>query len=255
MNPGVIRMAGVHSCGALAHLLAGSLLVVLLANGTGCTTGIKRQFNHDSFRPNEHFRVQFLLPEGIGERPVPIESLLLLPPVGLADEAQSLMFMLGMWQELQQNLPGIVRTPRTEGPFAPYTDASNLLMDDGRIDGDELERIGRLAGASHLLIARVIHYRPYHPQSIIMEWHLLDVKRKRQVLILAGAMDASEQKVLIAANNYVRSRRSDPTSSGSVDVLLRSPREYSRFTSAQAADALKAWLRPKDEVFVPHLSF
>ena len=238
--------------GAVAAAGLVGLAVVL---GAGCTTAVQRQYNHASFRPNEHFRVQFVLPEGMVEKPLPIDTLLLLPPIGLPGEESSLMFMLSMWQELQQNLPGIVRTPRMDGPYAPYTSARNLLMDDGRIDGNELERIGRLAGASHLLIARVIFYRPYHPQSIIMEWHLLDVQKRRSVLIVAGAMDASEQKVLTAASNYVRSRRSDPTSAGSVDVLLRSPREYCRFACAQAADALKAWLMPESDVYVPYLSY
>ena len=241
--------------GVFKRWLGAGLLVAWVALGAGCTTGVKRLYNHDSFRPNEHFRVQFLLPEGMVERPVQIASLLLLPPVGFESEEQSTQWMLAMWQELQQNLPGIVRTPRDEGPYTPYTSARNLLMDDGRIDGDELERIGRLAGASHLLLARIISYRPYPPQSIIMEWILLDVKEKQPVLILAGAMDASEQKVLSAANNYVNNRRSDPSASGSLEVLLRSPREYSRFVTAQAADSLKAWVRPASEVFVPYLSY
>lgn len=254
MNRRAARRTG-RGAAVCARSLACGLLVALLAHGAGCATGITRQFNHDSFRPNEHFRVQFLLPAGEVRRPVPIENLLLLPPVGFESEEQSIQWMLAMWQELQQNLPGIVRTPRTDGPYAPYTRADNLLMDDGRIDGDELERIGRMAGASHLLVARVINYRPYPPQCIIMEWILLDVEERQPVLILAGALDASEQKVRNAANQYVNNRRSEPSSSGNLDVLLRSPREYSRFASAQAADALKAWLRPKSEVFVPHLSY
>lgn len=248
MPPGGGASAGVR-------VLAAGLLAALVAYGAGCTTGTMRLYNHHSFRPNEQFRVQFLLPEGMVERPVQITSLLLLPPVGFESEEQSMQWMLAIWQELQQNLPGIVRTPRRDGPYTPYTSEHNLLMDDGRIDGDELERIGRLAGASHLLFPRIINYRPYPPQSIIMEWILLDVKEKQSVLILAGAMDASEQKVLIAAQHYVNNRRSDPSTSGSLEVLLRSPREYSRFVSAQAADSLKAWVRPTSEVFVPHLSY
>ena len=249
----VRRTGGGSSAGA--RVLAASLLAAVVAWGAGCATGVTRLYNHASFRPNEHFRVQFLLPEGMVARPVPISSLLLLPLLGFESEEQSTQWMLAIWQELQQNLPGIVRTPRSDGLYAPYTSARNLVMDDGRIDGDELERIGRLAGASHLLVVRVISYRPYPPQSIIMEWTLLDVKEKQPVLILAGAMDASEQKVLNAANNYVNDRRSNPSTSGNIDVVLRSPREYSRFVSAQAADSLKAWLRPANEVFVPYLSY
>lgn len=250
MNRATVSSGGLCRCFAVMGLLG-----VLVAQGTGCTTGVQRVFNHDAYRPNEHFRVQFLLPDGMVERPVPIESLLLLPPIGFQTEEQSQQWMLAIWQELQQNLPGIVRAPRSDGPYAPYIRADNLVMEDGRVDGNELERIGRMAGASHLLLMRVINYRPYHPQCIIMEWTLLDVVERRPVLILAGGLDASEQKVLEAANRYVRNRRSDPASAGNVEVLLRSPREYSRFAAAESADALKAWLRPSSEVFVPHLSY
>ena len=239
--------------------VVGWLSAVIAAGGlavaVGCTTATPRDFKSISFRQNEYFRVQFLLPEEVVERPIPVDSLLLLPPVGLADEEQATLLMLSIWQELQQILPGIVRTPRRDGPYVPYIGASNLMMDDGRLNEEELERIGRLAGTSHLLVARVINYRPYHPQSIIMEWVLLDVAKKQPVLIMAGSLDAAEQKVLNAAGNYVNNRRSEPTSAGSVDVLLRSPREYSRFAAAQAVDALKGWLRPASDVYVPYLSY
>ena len=250
MNPRAVSLRALGRRWAAVGILG-----VLMVQGTSCTTGVNRTFNHDAFRPNEHFRVQFLLPDGMVERPVPIESLLLLPPIGFQTEEQSQQWMLSIWQELQQNLPGIVRAPRSDGPYAPYIRADNLVMEDGRIDGNELERIGRMAGASHLLLMRVISYRPYPPQGIIMEWTLLDVKERQPVLILAGGLDASEQKVLEAANRYVRTRRSDPASAGNIEVLLRSPREYSRFAAAESADALKAWVRPSSEVFVPHLSY
>jgi hypothetical protein len=242
--------------GWLAGVYPAALGVWLAVLAGGCgTVGVSRNYEHISYRPTEHFRVQFLLPEGTVDRPVPIDNLLILQPVGRMTDDQSRLLLLAIWQELQQNLPGIVRTPEIDGLFAPYTSADNLMRDDGRIDEAELERIGRLAGASHLLIARVINYRPYPPQSIIMEWILLDVAQKRKVLILAGAMDASEQKVRNAAVNYTYNRRSEPNAAGNVEVILRSPREYSRFAVAQAVDSLKGWLRPESEVFVPYLSY
>ena len=241
--------------GAVRRWALAAALGALAATTPGCTTGTARNYRHVSFRPNEHFRVQFLLPEGMVERPVEIESLLLLPPVGFADREQSEALMMATWQEMQQGLPGIVRAPRKDGPYKNYVGGDNLLMDDGRLNGEELERIGRMAGTSHLLAARVINYRPYYPQSLIMEWVLLDVGRKQAVLVLAGSLDSAEQKVVTAAENYVKNRRAESKQGGDVDVLLRSPREYFRFASALAADALKGWVRPKSEVYVPYLSY
>ena len=97
--------------GAHAARLGLGLALAALAAGCG-TVGQKREFGAISFRPTEHFRVQFLLPEDVVERPIAVQSLLLLPPVGFEEEAHSRMLMLAVWQELQQSLPGIVRRPR-----------------------------------------------------------------------------------------------------------------------------------------------
>jgi hypothetical protein len=61
--------------------------------------------------------------------------------------------------------------------------------------------------------------------------------------------------VLMAAENYVRSRRSDPSASSGLDVMLRSPREFCRFGAALATDALKGWVEPGADVYVPNLSY
>ncbi len=236
---------------AINVMLAVTALIV-----AGCAhSGRTRNFSQVGYRPTEHFRVQFLLPEGDLEKPVPIEQLLLLPPFGLASEAQSRMFYLSIWQELQQVLPGIVRSPRDDGPFGQYTTAGNLIMDDGRINEEELERIGRLAAASHLLVVRFVDYRPYHPQRVIMEWMLLDVKSRSTVLVVSGSLDAAERQVVNAVDYYIRSRRPVSQTSPDLDVTLRSPRQYSAFVAAASVDALKGWVRPKSDVVIPYLSF
>ena len=76
--------------------MAGLAAAGWLAVAAGCTTATPRDFASMSFRQNEYFRVQFLLPEDVVERPIPVDSLLLLPPVGLADEDQSTLLMLSI---------------------------------------------------------------------------------------------------------------------------------------------------------------
>ena len=237
-------------------LCAGILITVSLWLLTGCTANFKRDFARPVYQPTEHFRVQFVVPEPLyADQPIPIRSLLILPPFGVEDADQQRVLFLSMWQELQQLLPGVVRAPRSGGGFAPYVVQDNLLMDDGRLNQVEVQRLGLLTGASHLLMVRMIDYRPYHPQRIIMEWELLDVMQQRSVLVLAGALDASEQQVLQAAGRYHRNRGSSAADAGSLDMMLRSPREYSGFAVAQAVDSLKGWLQPESDVMIPRLSF
>jgi hypothetical protein len=238
------------------YLASGFLAAAVALMVAGCQNpGHTRDFSNNVYKPTEHFRVQFVLPGDAPELPMPIESLLLLPPYGVFAAPQERAFHLSMWQELQQLLPGVVRTPRDDGLFGQYMIEKNLMRDDGRPNADELERLGRLAGTSHLMLVRIIDYRPYHPQRIIMEWQLIDIAARRTVLTLAGALDASEQQVLQAARQYHRNRDSSGHSTASLDLMLRSPREYNSFAIAQAVDALKGWVRPAQEVVIPRLSY
>ncbi len=240
--PGRTRTAS-RRCRAWPLAGAGGLLMLLLLGGTGCAAVYNRDYGRVPFQPARHFHVQLLYPTDSPEKPINVGSLLVLPPVGNLSEEQENMFFLSLWQELQQILPGAIRAPKTDGPFAGYIRTDNIFLDDGRMAMGELERIGRLANTSHLLVVRIVEYRPYHPQRIAMEWSLLDVEKEQIVLIMVGGLDAAEQKVLVAADGFLRSRRARPYNTGNLDLLLRSPREYSGFAMAQAVDALKGRVR------------
>lgn len=225
-------------------------LVALSLCLSGCAARLGRDYGHVLFPAADYFQVQVVTPGKATNQPAEIADLLLLPPVGdiPADLTESLL--LAMWQEMQQILPGVVRAPRRPGRYAPYIQTSNMLMDDGRPAIDELVRIGKLAQASHVLLPRIIDYRAYHPQRIVMEWLIVDVQRDRKLMSLVGGLDASEQKVLISADVYLRERKAKRYNSGNLDLLLRSPREFHKFAVAQAVDALKGRIQPdKHEPF------
>jgi hypothetical protein len=202
------------------------------------------------FPAADYFQVQVVTPGKASKQPSVISDLMLLPPIGNVPAELTESLWLAIWQEMQQVLPGVVRAPRRQGRYAPYIQTSNIMMDDGRMAIDELVRVGKLAQASHVLLPRIIDYRAYHPQRIVMEWLIVDVGRERALLSLVGGLDVSEQKVLISADAYLRERKAKPYNSANLDLLLRSPREFNNFAVAQAVEALRGRIEPgKQEPF------
>ncbi len=227
-------------------LRCGAIIMVLLAVliGTGCASRYNRDYGRIPFQPAPYFHVQVLLPESDEPEALDIQSLLLLPFIGNITPDLGQTLWLAIWQEWQQVLPGRLRTPLEDGPYARYMDDASIVQEDGRLHHADLLRIGRLARASHVLVMRVVDYRPYHPQRIIMEWSMLDVRSGRTVLQLAGTVDAMEQRVLISADKYLRDRRAVPYNTANLDVMLRSPRQYSAFTASLAIGAVRDHVRP-----------
>jgi len=224
--------------GCQAILLMGCLVAV----GSGCAARLGRDYGHVLFNSADYFQIQIVTPGGAKDQTIAIDNLLLLPAVGDLPEELIDGMLLTVWQELQQIIPGSVIMPRERGRFAAYTTTANLLGDDGRPAVQEIIQIGRVTGSSHVLLPRIRDYRPYHPQRIVMEWMLFDVKRGQMVLLMVGNMDASEQRVLVAADAYLRQRKAKEYSSSNLDMMLRSPRDFNGFAMAQAVSALKGKL-------------
>jgi hypothetical protein len=175
--------------------------------------------------------------------------LLVLEPIGAISGNSIEVLDSAVRQELQQVLPGSIRKLAQEGRYSRYAAESNLLLEDGRICVDELTRIGRIAGVSHVLVVRILDYRPYHPQRLVMEWSLLDVDKQSPVLVLSGGVDAAEHQTGWAATQFFKARKAEPFTEAGLDVMLRSPREYARFAAAQAVDVLREVVKPGRQVF------
>ena len=218
-------------------------LVILLAF-VGCAVRPGRDYGHLLFRPSPFFRVQVLRTSAAQSGVEEIGDLLLLPPIGVFPDDIAREFPVLLWQELQQILAGVVRMPRAGGVYVQYAGGNNLVSDHGGVNLEELGRIGMFAGASHVLLPIIVDYRPYHPQRITMEWLLMQVSRQSVVLTVVGTLDASEQRVLLAADSYLRSRKATPYDTGSLDMLLRSPRAFTGFVMHEVVSSLQGSVGP-----------
>ena len=223
------------------------LAAMLFCGSVGCVVRQGRDYGHVLFRPSPFFRVQLLQTSETQDEVLEIGDLLLLPPVGEAPSDIVREFPLLMWQELQQVLAGAVRMPRPGGIYVQYADVNNLVSDHGRVHTAELARIGFLSGASHVLLPKIVDYRAYHPQRITMELLLLRVSDQSVAMVIVGSLDASEQRVLMAADSYLRHRKATPYDTANLDMLLRSPRAFTGFAMHEVVLALRGKVIPERE--------
>ncbi len=230
------------------HVWRLGFVAFLFCGSVGCAVRQGRDYGHVLFRPAPFFRVQLVHTSAAQEDVLIIRDLLLLPPVGEAPGDIVREFPLLLWQELQQVLAGAVRMPRPGGVYVQYADVNNLVSDHGLVNTEELARIGFLAGASHVLLPKIVDYRPYHPQRITMELLLLRVVDQSVVMVIVGSLDASEQRVLMAADSYLRHRKATPYDTENLDMLLRSPRAFTGFAMHEVVLVLKGKVLPEREV-------
>jgi len=226
-------------------------MLACLIFSAGCRSGGWRWGRHLPFYKQAYFSVQLLLPHMAEDDAIVVDSLLLPAPVGNIAEESIKNLHSAIRQELQQILPGSIRTLRKDGSYARYATEANLFLENGKISVDEGVRLGSVAGVSHVLVARVLDYRPYHPQRLVMDWYLLDVDNERLILLVSGGMDAAEHKTRQLAKQFYKARKADSDTDAGLDVMLRSPREYARFTVAQAVNALRGRVKPKSKVLRP----
>lgn len=224
-----------------AFLVSAGLGVCLTGMVGGCAARLGRDYGHPVFPAAEYYQIQRVW-SGEERGLLFIERLLVLPPRGDVPPVLAEVFLHSLRQELQQILPGVVQVPESRGGYASYLTEANLLYDSGWPSAEELARMGGMAGASHVLFVRLLDFRPYPPQRILMEWTLVDVEAEAERLLLVGGMDASEQVVLVAADRFLRERRALPYTTENLELLLRSPREYSSFAVSQAVNALKGYV-------------
>jgi len=245
---GLFRGMAAFSTARGAHfscIIAGLLLL------SGCSTGLFQSKPRPFFSVQRYSDVQLKqMGEGAG-KVMPVETLLLLEPIGGVSGRLAERIHLAVRQEMQTLLPGSVRTLEKNRMYERYTEASNLVLADGAIAADEVFKIGRAAKASHVMIVKIVDYRAYHPQRLMMEWVLFDVEKKQIGLVLSGGLDASEYDVELAAVDFMKGRRADPFTEAGLDVLLRSPREYVQFAVVQAVDVLKTEICPAYDVLRP----
>lgn len=221
---------GVRRAGVLLYISGLFFLVWLLLVTSGCVAMRGVHFGHIAGAGSDVPLMRVFTSDHArlhgGER------ILLLPPAGEGSDEAKRRFQQDLYRCMRLDFSASVITVGAVEHLQPYVTESNLLTDDGFFDIREAALLGRLLGFSHVAGVYVNADRAYHPQVKDIRVMLISVRDIEPVAVLEGVFDASEQKVVVALADYLQRRRARVYSTTSLDVMLRSPAEYSAFVAA-----------------------
>jgi hypothetical protein len=196
------------------------LLCAILA---GCVTRVPslRVFPHKAVQPfsgNERVLVVSILP-------------------GRTAVERSL-FKESVIQEVRRVLGTPVLAIGADDDLSEYVTPANLIAYGDTINVDEVSRLGRVVGASHVLCVLVRSSRTYHPQLMSTAWVLVESEKSSVILQMDALFDAADQDTVREMGRYLRARRARSGDMPRLEQMLRSPREYGRFVASLCSRAL-----------------
>ncbi len=215
---------------ALRILATGAAACVLMVAG-GCVAKRGVTFGHWAMRSERINTVRIFVPES-GAGFSGDEKLLLLPPLGDMPVDNVAQLQKHIHQEMLNYFRAPVYTISPDGRMKEYLDADNLLLHSGQFDIEEVSRLGELLGVSHVLCVLVRQFRPYPPQVLALSLVMVKTETREVAAEMDATFDASQQEVILAADQYLQTRLAREYSAQNLDILLRSPTQYSGFVSA-----------------------
>ena len=180
-----------------------------------------------------------------GAKALSPEARVLVLPLLATLPAESLDGLRHMMEEQARlYFPCRVQTADPEGVLAEYVSSANICSGDGRFNIDEIARLGRYLDASHVLAACVREARFYPPQNLEIVLVVVEAETSRPVVEMHADFPASEQQVVAALGRHLDERVARKYDRTSLDLVLRSPSEYSRFALAECCRVLAQDLWP-----------
>ncbi len=226
---------GWTNCGPVRLAAVLALLSALPLAGCVAKRGV--DFGHWSRTPERIEPIRVMRTDrdaafSVGDR------LLVLTPVGKAAPPDARQGLLNnMIREIQHATPLHPFSLDSAVP-ARYWREDNIADAGGRFDLDEIVRLGALFNAPYALCVHVNAWRPYPPQVLALRMTLVDIAAGEPLAELNGSFHAEEQQVVVAMDDWLQARRARKYDAHNLDILLRSPAEYSAFVSARCVQRL-----------------
>ena len=223
--------------------MAAGILIVT----SGCIAQRGRDFGSFAGRP-EDIPVIRVYNVQEGNYPGPSQTMLLLPPLGEISPAFRDSLQLDIQEEFQNYFNARITSINAEGKMAEYVAAKNLAPEAGFFDFAEIGRLCELMQTEYAICTWVQELRPYPPQVLTVYMTILDVKQKKLIAELDATFNASEQKVVIALQDYLQRRRARKFNRSNLDFMLQSPSEFQRFAISECCHTLALELAPRQKV-------
>jgi hypothetical protein len=148
------------------------------------------------------------------------------------------LFKESVIQEVRGALGTPVLAIGADDDLSEYVTPANLIAYGDAINVDEVSRLGRVVGASHVLCVLVRSSRTYHPQLMSTSWVLVESETSSVMVQMDALLDAADQDTVREMGRYFRARRAWPDDMPRLELMLRSPREYGRFVASLCSRAL-----------------
>ena len=167
---------------------------------------------------------------------------LLLPVSGALSDSAAQLLQQDFFREACNYLPASVSLLPARARAATYAAAKNLYPDGITLDVQDACRLGAQLNFSYVLVVQVREYRPYHPQILTLRISLLEVATQRTRICMEAAFDAKQQQLITAMGDYLQERRARKYDNTSLEIMLRSPGEYTAFAASFCCQSLTASL-------------
>ncbi len=173
------------------------------------------------------------------------QTILLLPPLGAVTQEYRDSLQRDLQEEFQKYFNARVSDISPKGKMEEYVSGKNLAPESGFFDFEEIKRLGTLMQADYVGCTWVQEIRPYPPQILSLYITILDVSRGVLLAELDATFNASEQKVVVALEDYLQRRRSRSFDLNSLNFMLQSPSEFHLFAVSECCRAMAMELAPQ----------
>jgi hypothetical protein len=154
------------------------------------------------------------------------------------DEKSVAEFKQDLLREGQRFLRPRVVGLELDESVSQYVTEENLAPTPGIIDAQEAARLGQVLNASYVLCVWVSKAKVYAPQELAAHFVVVCSETGRVVGEMDAHFNAEEQRVVVAAGEYLQGRRAREYDRSNLEIMLRSPAEYRTFVASLCIRAL-----------------
>ena len=165
-------------------------------------------------------------------------TVLVLPTISEVPEPAKSAFYATFVNEFRYYFPYHLLEIDPDGQLSEYVQAENLMPTAGIFDFQEVARLGSLLGTPYVLCSRVRDARLHPPQVLAVYMALIESGSGQIIIEVDGTFDASEQQTVIAIDDYLQRRKARVYDRTSLDILLRSPKDFAAFACSECCRAM-----------------
>lgn len=160
-----------------------------------------------------------------------VKRILLLPPLGIEDPDTRRRFHEQLYSAAQRRFTIPIKIIQPGSAYTPYINDSNLVRNDGTLDGGEVAFIGALMNCSHIICPEIRDFRPYHPQRIDFRLLVINSGTGKTCAEFSSVLDARERDVSDYFLQYSTTHKGQTENKDDLLFKIKSPAAFLGFVT------------------------